>query len=122
MESVVVFEAKQYMVIWRQLEPRDFNGVQIKIRALVRLTGVEPKSGESYVMDVMFLSPDSPFPAPLYEVAQKKGYLFLPIADLYPFVDILRNEKPIYGHLRADKPEWMSVTTAQEEIGEGEGS
>lgn len=120
MESVVVFEAKQYMVIWRQLEVRDFNGVQIAIRAIVRLTGAEAKSGESYVMDVMFLSPDSPFPMPTFEIEQKKGYMFMPISDLAAFVDILRNEKPIFGHLRADKPEWTSVTTAQEDIGEGE--
>jgi hypothetical protein len=120
MEAVVVFEAKQYMVIWRQLEMRDFNGVQIAIRAIVRLMGVEAKSGESYVMDVMFLSPESAVPQPTFEIEQKKGYMFMPISDIAAFVDILRNEKPIFGHLRADKPEWTSVTTAQEDIGEGE--
>lgn len=122
MEAVVVFEAKQYMVIWRQLEMRDFNGVQIAIRAIVRLVGVEAKSGESYMMDVMFLSPDSPVPQPTFEIEQKKGFMFMPISDIMAFVDILRNEKPIFGHLRADKPEWTSVTTAQEDIGEGESS
>lgn len=120
MEAVVVFEAKQYMVIWRQLEMRDFNGVQIAIRAIVRLSGVEAKSGESYIMDVMFLTPDSAFPQPTFEIEQKKGYMFMPISDIAAFVDILRNEKPIFGHLRADKPEWTSVTTGQEDIGEGE--
>lgn len=120
MEAVVVFEAKQYMVIWRQLEMRDFNGVQIAVRAIVRLSGVEAKSGESYVMDVMFLTPESAFPQPIFEIEQKKGYMFMPISDIAAFVDILRNEKPIFGHLRADKPEWTSVTTGQEDVGEGE--
>ncbi|MFN8376659.1 MAG: hypothetical protein U0694_27780 [Anaerolineae bacterium] len=30
-----------------------------------------------------------------------------------------RNEKPIFAHLRGDKPEWMSVTTSKEPVGEG---
>lgn len=122
MENVVIFEARQYMVIWRQLETRDFSGVNVQIRAMVRLSGVEPRSSEAYTMDVVFIAPDSPAPQPIYEPANKKGYMFLPISDLPPFVDILRNEKPIFAHLRGDKPEWTSVTTSQEPVGEGEGS
>jgi hypothetical protein len=120
--NAVIFEIKQYMVIWRQLENRDLGGVSVKIRGIVRCSGVEPKSGEAYVMDVMFLAPDSPFPEPIFEPDNKKGYMFLPIADLSGFVDILRNEAPIYGHLRGDRPEWTSVTTNQEPVGEGESS
>lgn len=122
MDAVVIFEAKQYMVIWRQLEVRDFNGTPVQVRAMVRLTGVEQKSGENYAMDVLFVAPESAHPQPIYEPANKKGYMFLPISDLLAFVDILRNERPIFVHLRGDKPEWTSVTTSQEPIGEGEGS
>jgi hypothetical protein len=120
MNNVVIFEIKQYMVIWRQLENRDFNGTNIQIRGIVRCSGVEPKSSENYAMDVIFLAPDSPFPAPTFEPDNKKGYMFMPISDIAAFVDILRNESPIYGHLRGDKPEWTSVTTTQEPVGEGE--
>ncbi|MBC8098919.1 MAG: hypothetical protein H7Y11_05715 [Armatimonadetes bacterium] len=116
----VVFEIKQYMVIWRQLEQREIHGTTVAIRGIVRCSGVEPKSGEPYALDVMFLAPDSAFPAPIFEVENKKGYLFMPISDLSAFVDILRNESPIYGHLRGDRPDWMSVTTTQEPVGEGE--
>lgn len=122
MDAVVIFEAKQYMVIWRQLEVRDFNGTPVQVRAMVRLTGVEQKSGENYAMDVLFVAPESVHPQPIYEPTNKKGYMFLPISDLLAFVDILRNERPIFVHLRGDKPEWTSVTTSQEPIGEGEGS
>ncbi|HEX2620591.1 MAG TPA: hypothetical protein VHL11_10595, partial [Phototrophicaceae bacterium] len=78
------------------------------------------KTNDSYSMDVMFLAPDSPFPAPTFEPDNKKGYMFMPISDIAAFVDILRNESPIFGHLRGDKPEWTSVTTTQEPVGEGE--
>lgn len=110
----IVFEIKQYMVIWRQLEPRDFNGTQIEIRAIVRC------SGDQYKMDVVFLAPDSAVPDPTYAADEKKGYMFMPISDLLAFVDMLRNEKPVYGHLRNDKPEWTSITTSNEPVGEGE--
>ncbi len=112
--SSVVFEIKQYMVIWRQLEVRDFDGTAVQIRGMVRCIGDE------YNMDVLFIAPDSPAPAPIFNEETNKGFMFLPISDLSAFVDTLRNEKPIFGHLRNDRPEWTSVTTSQEPVGEGE--
>jgi hypothetical protein len=47
--------------------------------------------------------------------------MFMPYRDIGILVDILRNEKPIYAHLRADRPEWTSITTTKEPVGEGEG-
>lgn len=121
MAGAVIFEIKQYMVIWRQLELRDFEGQQIKIRAIVRCSGTDPKNpNDNYSMDVTFLAPDSPVPPPTIKLDEKKGYMFMPITDLMAFVDMLRYEKPIYGHLRADRPDWTSVTTNQEPVGEGE--
>jgi hypothetical protein len=112
--DTAVFEIKQYMIIWRQMEMRDFAGVQVKIRGMVRCSGAE------YKMDVLFLAPDSPFPTPIIDHAEKKGYLFMPISDMLAFVDTLRYEKPIFGHLRSDRPEWTSITTSNEPVGEGE--
>ncbi len=116
----VMFEIKQYMVIWRQMEVRDFSGTSVNIRGIVRCSGSEAQSGDNYTMDVIFFAPDSAYPAPIFDADNRKGYLFMPISDIAAFVDILRNESPIFGHLRADKPEWMSVTTSQEPVGEGE--
>lgn len=109
-----VFEIKQYMVIWRQVEVRDFDGTEAHIRAIVRCTGTE------YKMDIFFLAPDSAYPQPAFNADEKKGYMFMPISDILAFVDMLRNEKPIFGHLRGDRPEWTSVTTSNEAVGEGE--
>ena len=121
MSDALIIEIKSYMVIWRQLEVRDFDGQQIKIRAIVRCTGSDPKAAsEQYIMDVMFLAPDSPVPPPTIKLEEKKAFMFMPVSDLLAFVDVLRNEKPIYGHLRGDRPEWTSVTTGQEPVGEGE--
>ncbi|MDX1992358.1 MAG: hypothetical protein SF029_08215 [bacterium] len=112
--NTAVFEIKQYMIIWRQVEKRTFGTQEVNIRGIVRCIGDE------FSMDVLFLAPDSVFPQPIFEVDKKKGYMFMPISDLLAFTDMLRNEHPVYGHLRGDRPDWTSVTTSQEPVGEGE--
>lgn len=119
-ERVAVFEIKKYMVIWRQLEEREFAGVNARIRGLVRCTGHGSADDEDYRLDVYFLSPDSDVPAPQVDVAHRRGSIFMMISDIHAFVDILRNEAPIFGHLRGDYPQWTSVTTTNEPVGSGD--
>ena len=119
-QRVAVFEIKNYMVIWRQLEERDFAGVLARIRGLVRCSGIGTKDEQDYRLDVYFLAPDSPVPDPQVEIADRRGAIFMSISDIHAFVDILRNEKPIFGHLRDDYPQWTSVTTTNEPVGTGD--
>ena len=119
-QRVAVFEIKNYMVIWRQLEERQFSGVKARIRGLVRCNGIGADDQENYRLDVYFLSPDSDTPDPQVDIANRQGAIFMPIADLFAFVDILRNESPIFGHLRGDFPQWTSVTTTNEPVGVGD--
>jgi hypothetical protein len=117
---VAIFEVKNYMVIFRQLEERDFHGVTAQIRGLVRCTGIGTTDSSEYRLDVYFLSPNSAYPAPLVSIAEKHGSIFMPVESMQMFVDVLRNEKPIFGHLRGDNPQWTSVTTTNEPVGAGD--
>ncbi|MXX82798.1 MAG: hypothetical protein F4Y70_04915 [Chloroflexi bacterium] len=119
-QRVAVFEIKRYMVIWRQLEVRAFGGVQVRIRGLVRCSGIGASNQQDHRLDVYFLAPDSPTPAPQVDIANRRGAIFMEISDIHAFVDILRNEKPIFGHLRGDNPQWTSVTTTNEPVGTGD--
>ena len=92
----------------------DFQGASIRLRGIVRCLGDE------YTLDVYFLDPDSAVPAPLIDLNAKKGYMFMPFSDISVLVDLLRNEAPIFAHLRGDRPEWTSITTTKEPVGEGE--
>jgi hypothetical protein len=114
MANAAVFEVKQYMVVLRQLEAMDFEGSRLRLKGIVRCIGDE------YTMDVYGLDDESDYPEPAFLVEEKKGFMFVPFADLPMFVDLLRNEKPIYAHLRGDRPEWTSLTTTREPVGEGE--
>lgn len=115
-----VFEMKEYMIIFRQSEERDFNGVTANIRALVRCTGVGVNDDKPYRLDVYFLGLESEFPEPQVHLEDNSGAIFLPMEDMGTFVDVLRNEKPIFGHLRGDNPSYTSVTTSNEPIGAGD--
>ena len=114
MADAAVFEVKEYMVVLRQLEEMDFDGTVIRLKGIVRCIGDE------YTLDVYWLDEQSAFPQPAFKSEEKKGFMFVPYADMPNFVDVLRNEKPIYAHLRGDRPEWTSVTTTKEPVGEGE--
>ncbi len=37
------------------------------------------------------------------------------------YVDMLRNERPVYAYLNSDKPQWNSLKTSKEPVGEQEG-
>lgn len=115
-----IFEIKTYMTSWRQMEMREFEGMQIKVRAVVRCIGSEPKSGTSYTMDVLFLAPDSQFPPPSFNAGKHQGFMFMPISDIGPFLDMLRYEKPVYGYLYPDKPDFTTIGTGNEPVGEQE--
>lgn len=117
---VAVFEIKNYMVIFRQLEERDFDGVTAQIRGLVRCTGVGTQDDNEYRLDVYFLSPDSDYPEPHVHLEENQGSIFMPVDNMMMFVDVLRNEKPIFGHLRGDNPNWTSITTTHEPVGAGD--
>ena len=67
------------------------------------------------------LHPASPVPpAPVCNWAGNVGAIFVPFADLPQYVDIVRNEKPVFARLDSDNPGWMSLSTSQEPVGEGE--
>lgn len=117
---IAVFEIKQYMVIFRQLEKRDFNGVEAQIRGIVRCTGDNANDDHDYRLDVYFLSRDSAFPDPIVDLENHTGSIFMPVSDMRMLVDVLRNEKPLYGHLRGDNAQWTSITTTNEPVGAGD--
>lgn len=117
---VAVFELKEYMIIFRQLEVVDFQGIKAKVRSIVRCSGTGLQNTDAYRLDIYFLSADSPYPEPIVNLAERSGAIFMPIADMAVFVDVLRNEKPLYGHLRGDHPAWTGITTTNEPIGTGD--
>lgn len=69
---------------------------------------------------VYFLRPDSKPIDNIYNPAAKWATAYLP-ADQYTwYIDLLRNEKPVYAYLNSDKPIANRLYTGKEPVGEGE--
>lgn len=117
---VIVFDIQNYMIIFRQLEKRDFNGVEAHIRGIVRCTGTATVDEGDCRLDVYFLTEDSPVPDPIVNIDERSGAIFLPSSEMALIIDVMRNEKPLYGHLRGDNPQWTSITSTNEPVGVGD--
>jgi hypothetical protein len=91
-----------------------WSGTQIKARGIVACYGGDHR------FIAYFLTDDSPVPGPVYVVPNKVGAIFLPFRDMGPFVDMLRNEKPVTAYLNSDKPQWNQLFTGKEPVGEAE--
>lgn len=93
-----------------------WGSTNIQIQGYVACYG---PTGERLI--VYGLHPSSPVPAaPVCNWPGNVGALFVPFAQLGAYVDIVRNEKPVFARIDSDHPEWMGLTTNQEPIGEGE--
>ena len=94
-----------------------WGGVQIQIQGYVSCHGADTSR-----FIVYGLHPSSPVPPnPVYNIAGNVGAIFVPFNDLPGYVDIVRNEKPVYATLDSDHPNWMSLRTTDEPVGEEEG-
>ncbi len=110
------FEVKTYELNVGFKNSATWGGVNILIQGYVVGKGA---AGERLI--VYGLHPSSPVPAnSVCNWAGNVGAIFVPFNLLGQYVDILRNEKPVYARLDADRPEWMSFSTSAELVGEGE--
>jgi hypothetical protein len=76
--------------------------------------------GGDHLLMINFVKDGQPLPLNSYNEDKKTGSLFLPFSHLPSFVDLLRNEKPIYGYVNSDRPSWNNISTRHEPVGEGE--
>lgn len=111
------FEVINYSLNVGYKNTATWGGVTIQIQGYVACYGAD---GSRFI--VYGLHPSSPVPpSPVYNVAGNVGAIFVPFTDLESYVDIVRNEKPLYANLNSDNPNWMSLRTSQEPVGEEEG-
>ena len=110
------FQVTSYTIKLGDKLEATFGGTTIKARGVISCIGPDDQRVVGY-----FLSDDSPVPAPTTTIGGKWGPVFLPKEMMPLWVDILRNEKPLYGYINTDHPEWTNVSTSTEPVGEEEG-
>jgi hypothetical protein len=112
--SVHTFSVDRYEVRLGDALTATWGGLQVRARAVIAC------HGEDHRFLIYFLREDSVVPNPVYTPAAKVGAIFVPYFMLAAFVDLLRHEKPIFAYLNADNPQWNSIRTTLEPVGEAE--
>ncbi|ALU41981.1 hypothetical protein [Pseudoalteromonas rubra] len=75
---------------------------------------------DGHRFNVYFSSPGSEMSPPHYSPHSKFGAINVSISEMQHYVDLVRNEKPIYAYLNSDKPLWNNISTSKEPVGEEE--
>lgn len=109
------FQITSYTIKLGDRMSASFGGTTIKARGIISCIGSDNQRVVAY-----FLADDSPVPAPTTTIGGKWGPVFLPKELMGQWTDMLRNEKPLYGYINTNHPEWTNVSTSQEPVGEEE--
>lgn len=75
---------------------------------------------DGYRFVIYFAAPGSAMAPPRYFPDTKFGSINVPVDEMLHYVDMVRNEKPVYAYMNSDKPQWNSISTSKEPVGEEE--
>lgn len=110
----VTFEIKTYEVkIARELNAVA-EGLKLKFPAYILCRGDE------YHVVVYILDDSSPVPSNTFIPAHKRGTIFVHRWQFEWYIDLVRNEKPVFCYLNSEAPNWNALYTGQEPVGEHE--
>ena len=76
--------------------------------------------GDKGTIAAYFLKDGSEHPEPQTIADGLYGVIFLPRDQMPVWVDLLRNEKPIYGFTNDENPRFNRISTDLEDVGEAE--
>lgn len=94
------------------------SGTSFKANGIIHVGG-ESESGETGELLIYFLAPDSPVPKPAGFTKPTCTYagVCVPIEQFSYYIDLLRNEKPVWIELHTDAPEGNCIRTSFEPTG-----
>jgi hypothetical protein len=87
---------------------------------LVRYNASITCHGSAYTLTIYFLDEQSFVPNNAFDPGQKRGTSYLPTSQYQWYVDLLRNEKPVYCFLDSSYPLQNGIYTGAEPVGENE--
>src|SRR5688500_17737896 len=96
-------------------------GIVSNIPITVYLNCLDASANWVYQFTVYFVPDGNSLPAGWYNPVAKSGAMFRPISQMGLFLDLLRNEKPIYASMDDQNPaQGHALRAYPEAIGEGE--
>ncbi len=109
------FKIESYAIKLGDRMTATFDSTTIKAKGIIACIGTEDHRIIAY-----FLCDDSPVPPAVITHEGKWGCLFLQKEIMPLWIDLLRNEKPLYGYINTQYPKWTNISTSNEPVGEEE--
>ena len=112
------FKAKSYEIFLARYMTSPDDEHASKYFAYIVITGVD-----GHELTIKFLHPDSVIYDNTYDPVTEKATIYIPAEQSYQFswyIDVLRNEKPVYVYLSSTSPISNCLYTGREPVGEGE--
>jgi hypothetical protein len=114
------FTVLTYWITLGYRETMTVGGFTIQYQGRFSALGGIPPGGIPMQLTVYGLHPRSLVPTSAYcDPTETFASIFVPFADLHQYVDLVRNERPVYGHLSVGSGGYLA--TGMEPTGEQEG-
>ena len=107
------FEVKYYRVFLG-------TGTIGNVKVVGYLNCLDASANWSFQQTIYFVPEGATLPPPTYSPASKSGSFYRPISQMALYMDLLRNEKPIFASMDNQNPDGNALRTFPEAIGEGE--
>jgi hypothetical protein len=114
MDVAIHFEIKNYQITLGDRTTSKWSGEDVRARGIVACFG------DNQRILFYFMPEGESMPDPIANYGARLVVLFLPFNVMHAYVDILRNEAPIFGNLDLENPEETYISTMHEPVGEGE--
>jgi hypothetical protein len=96
------------------------NGIMGSTSSIAWLDCLDASSDWSQELIIYFVPDGEKLPPSYCNISDKRGYIYRPISQMSLYLDILRNEKPVFVGMDDKYPDDSSVVTYPEPVGEGE--
>lgn len=113
--SIRIFEITSYKIKLGYRQSATFGVTTLKAAGIISCMG-----NDNQRVVIYFLHEDSLVPNPAVTNDGKWGNIFLPAVMMQVWMDLLRNEKPLYGYINTEVPKLTNVSTSHEPVGEEE--
>ena len=113
--AIRIFEITNYKIKLGYRISATFGVTTIKAAGVISCMG-----NDNQRVVIYFLHDESLIPNPAISAKGKWGNIFLPKEMMPVWIDILRNEKPLFGYINTDIPKLTNISTSNEPVGEEE--
>ncbi|MCX6646846.1 MAG: hypothetical protein NTY09_10930 [bacterium] len=113
--AIFDFKIQKYKVRIGNNLTDEYGYISVVMRGMIDCLGFDEDRITLYFLDNKILPKQAYFPD------KKHAIMFLPFSDITLYIDILRNEKPVYAHCDSESPDRIEIITGYEKVGEEEG-